>query len=75
MCQLALSHWGERAEVTNVEVHDTIRTVQLFGESWLSNSLYNGKSASPLSVGPTNRAFQFYDVRLSNCLSSSFLSH
>lgn len=63
---LGISHWGERAEVSQYEGHDVIRSVQTFGESWFYDSLVNIKSSAPVGLpsDSINRAFQFYDVRL-----------
>jgi hypothetical protein len=64
LCQLSLSHWGERVEVQNVETHDVARSLQLFGAAWVSNALINARTASPVGLPPdvNNRGFQFYDT-------------
>lgn len=64
LCQIGLSHWGERADVVNFEVHDSGRSVQLFGESWYGNALINAKSGNPVGFpyDQGQMGFQFYDT-------------
>jgi hypothetical protein len=64
LCQIGLSHWGERADVNHYEVHDSARSVQLFGESWYGNALVNAKSGNPNGFPneQTQMGFQFYDT-------------
>jgi hypothetical protein len=69
MCQMGISHWGDRAEAIRYEVHDVRRSIQLFGQSWLDSALINAKSNSIVKGPSVTSGFQFYgsDHFLLNC--------
>ena len=39
LANLGISHWGNRVEMVGVEAHDTQRSVQVFGEAYLTKML------------------------------------
>ncbi len=62
LCELGISHWGDRVEVTGFESHDLQRSVQLFGTSWFDSALFNPRSNNPLPYDGPSHGFQFYDT-------------
>jgi hypothetical protein len=65
LCGRAVSHWGNRLDVENLEVYDSRRGAELFGASSLSHSLIvaHTANASPDPLGGFMReGFQFYDT-------------
>eukprot|EP01065_Artemidia_motanka_P046226 TRINITY_DN6954_c0_g3_i2.p1 TRINITY_DN6954_c0_g3~~TRINITY_DN6954_c0_g3_i2.p1 ORF type:complete len:1790 (+),score=392.85 TRINITY_DN6954_c0_g3_i2:71-5371(+) len=75
MCSRGIMHWGDRVEIVQYEAHDVKRSVTLFGEAWVGNSLINGLSenvGSGAMIRGSNRdGFQFYDVSVKSLITDT----
>ncbi|EGG17944.1 hypothetical protein DFA_08945 [Cavenderia fasciculata] len=61
-CSDGVGHWGERIEVINYESHDNLRSGTVFGSSWLSSAIINGRSGNVARSINSKQGFQFYDT-------------
>lgn len=67
LCEVGISHWGNKSELKNVEVHDSARFGLLFGGTSLKDVLFNGKTDNDQNQtyntrSGFRRAFQTYDT-------------